>query len=61
MAVVDVASMDYIDYEAFWFHREKKRPIKGLMGLGNSDCSKIFATGFDAVRSRPKPAVRLIT
>jgi hypothetical protein len=39
--------MDFFDYEAFWFHKEKKRPIKGLMGLGNSDCSKIFATGFE--------------
>jgi len=47
MAVVDVASMDFVDYEAFWFHKEKKRPIKGVMGLGNSDCSKIFATGFE--------------
>ncbi len=47
LAVVDVASMDFVDYEGFWFNKEKKRQIKGSMGLGSSDCSKIFATGFE--------------
>lgn len=47
LSVLDVATLDFVDYQGFWIHREKKRPIRGLIGLGSSDCSLIFATGFE--------------
>lgn len=36
-----------IDYEGFWFQKDKKRPIKGVLGISNLDCTKIFASGFE--------------
>lgn len=47
LSVFDLAACEVIDYEGFWVPKEKKKPIKGVFGVGNVDCTKIFASGFD--------------
>ena len=47
MSIVDASTLDYADIDGFWIHKEKKRPIRAIMGLANVDCSRIFATGMD--------------
>lgn len=47
MAIFDLSACQVIDYEGFWFQKDKKRPIKGVMGVSNLDCTKIFASGYE--------------
>ena len=47
MSVFDLTACEVIDYESFWFQKDKKRRIKGVLGISNLDCTKIFGSGFE--------------
>lgn len=47
MSVFDTNACEVLDYEGFWYQKEKKKTIEGTFALGNLDCTKIFACGFD--------------
>lgn len=47
MSVFDSKACEVVDYEGFWVPKSRSKPMTRVFGLGNVDCTKIFATGFD--------------
>lgn len=49
LAVVDALTLEFVDYKRFWEYPDtnRLRPIKPGFAIGNKDCSKIFAVGYE--------------
>lgn len=47
MAVFDLDACEVVELDNFWLQKDKRRPIKGNLGISNLDCTKIFASGFE--------------
>lgn len=48
MSIFDVKVSEVIDYEGFWIEPGKRLPYMAVFAIGNLDCTKIFALGYDA-------------
>lgn len=47
LSIFDLAACEVLDYEGFWLQKDKKKPMRGVFGIGNVDCTKIFASAYD--------------